>query len=103
MARLLADRGLEVAEGAVSGAIVEDARRFRPDAIVLDLGDGTSKELRERVRAAAPGAKLILWARDETEMQIFDPGSAIPRWIGTAAPDALLSELSVDEAERRRE
>jgi hypothetical protein len=37
---------------------------------------------------------VILWARDETEMEVFEPGSAAPRRVATAVPDALLSELS---------
>ena len=46
---------------------------------------------------------MILWARDESEMQVFDPGNATPRRIqSTAVPDALLSELSADQADPRK-
>lgn len=103
MARLLAENGVEVPDDAAPSELVEETRRLKPDAVVLDLGASTTKALTEQVRAAAPGAKLILWARDETEMQVFDPGSSTARRISSAAPDVLLSELDVNQAERGRE
>jgi hypothetical protein len=36
---------------------------------------------------------VILWARDEMEMQVFDPGSSAPRLIHASVSDALLREL----------
>ena len=103
MARLLTENGIQVVDGTPPGALVDAARRFRPDAIVIDLGDSTPRELSARLRDAAPEAKVILWARDETEMEVFDPGDTTPRRVRTAGPDALLSELSANDADRRRE
>ena len=60
-----------------------------------------SNELTDKVRIAAPGAKVILWARDETELRVLDPGSAAPRRIGGSASDALLRELNTGRARER--
>ncbi len=94
MTRVLEDGGLEVVgEDDKPDALVERARALQPDAIVLGFElDGTD-DLGDRVRDAAPGAKLILWPRDESEMQVFDPGSSAPRRIPASASDALLREL----------
>jgi hypothetical protein len=48
-----------------------------------------------------PEVTVILWARDETEMEVFEPGSASPRRVATAVPDALLRELSVSTTTER--
>jgi hypothetical protein len=53
------------------------------------------------VRIAAPGAKVIVWARDETELRVFDPGSHAPRRIRGSASDALLRELNTGRATER--
>ena len=37
---------------------------------------------------------MILWARDEDEMEVLDPGRPTPRRVVTAVPEALRSELS---------
>ena len=102
MSRVLADGGVEVVmDEGQPDTLVAEARRLRPDAVVLALDGSTSGALREEVRAAAPRAKVILWARDETEMHVFDPGSSAPRLIHTAVSDALLSELSARQATER--
>ena len=100
MARLLAEGGVEVVTGdRPQAGLVDEARGLGPDAIVLALdGDQASREVRERLAAVVPQAKVILWARDETEIQVFDPGSSAPRRIRTAISDALLSELAVGNA-----
>jgi DNA-binding NarL/FixJ family response regulator len=95
MRKWLADGGIEiVAEVDGPTAIVAESRRLVPDAVVLGLDEGAGRALGEQVRAAAPEVTVILWARDETEMEVFEPGSAAPRRVATAVPDALLSELS---------
>jgi hypothetical protein len=82
----------------VPDTLVEQARILQPDAIVLGLdADGSATvagELGNRVRNAAPGAKLILWPRNEAEMHVFDPGSSAPRTIPASASEDLLRELS---------
>ena len=45
------------------------------------------------MRRAAPEAKLIVWASDESEMTVYDPGRAEPRRVQSAAPEALVGEL----------
>lgn len=95
MTRLLADGGVEVLarEDGGTDALVTQVARIHPDAVVLGLEARADRELADEVRAAAPETKLILWARDESEMQVFDPGSAAPRRIFDRVPDALLAEL----------
>ncbi len=69
------------------------AGRLRPDAVVLDLDRRRRASCGERVRAAAPEAKVILWARDEDAMEVLDPGATTPRRVFTAVPEELRSEL----------
>jgi DNA-binding NarL/FixJ family response regulator len=95
MKKWLADGGIDVvAEEDQPAAIVAESRRLVPDAVVLALDGGAGRTLGEQVRAAAPTVTVILWERDETEMEVFEPGSAAPRRVATAVPDALLRELS---------
>ena len=54
---------------------------------------GTSTLTTAAVRRAAPEAKLIVWASDESEMTVYDPGRAEPRRVQSAAPEALVGEL----------
>jgi len=106
MTRLLAEDGVEVLEreAARDGQpdIVQDARELHPDAIVLRLENGETARVRELVSGAVPQTKVILWARDETEMQVYDPGSSVPRRM-TADPDALLHEIRHDTRAREGE
>ncbi|CAN0487144.1 unnamed protein product, partial [Phaeothamnion confervicola] len=60
MERLLADRGVDVSVEACAAEVPVAAAAFAPDAIVLPL-DGEAANEVGRARAAAPGAKLILW------------------------------------------
>jgi DNA-binding NarL/FixJ family response regulator len=99
MTRVLIEGGLDVvAEDGDSSAIVAEARRLLPKAVVLGLEGGTARELRRAVRAVAPEAKVILWGRDEDEMEILDPGASAPRRVQTGVPSALVSELRADSA-----
>jgi DNA-binding NarL/FixJ family response regulator len=95
MRNWLVDGGIDVvAEVSEPTAIVAETRRFLPDVVVLALDQGEGRTLGEQVRAAAPGVTVILWARDETELEVLEPGSSAPRRVATAVPDALLRELS---------
>lgn len=94
MSRVLAEEGVEVyAEGDEADRVLEEAKRLSPDAVVLGRDSGDGRELGARVRIVAPNAKVILWARDETEMEVFDPGSSTPRRIRMGATEALLTEV----------
>jgi hypothetical protein len=93
MSRLLSERGLEVAEESSPGDVAQAAAALEPDAIVLPLDAGESALVGRRARVAAPGAKLILWARDESEMHVYDAGHSEPRRVAAGTPDALLNEL----------
>lgn len=102
MRNWLADGGIEiVGEVDEPTEIVAEARRLAPDAVVLGRDEAGGRTLGEQVRGAAPEVTVILWARDETEMEVFEPGSAAPRRVATAVPDALLRELSVSTTKER--
>jgi hypothetical protein len=103
MTRVLQDGGLEVVGEDLPGTLVEQALLLQPDAIVLGYEAEASSDLGDRVRVAAPGAILILWPRDETEMQVFDPGSFVPRRITASASDDLVRELHTGRSTERRE
>jgi DNA-binding NarL/FixJ family response regulator len=91
-----------IGDGGSPEAIVADAQRLRPDAVVLDLSRSGSRELGEELRALAPEAKVILLAHDESRMEVLDPERAEPRRIDTAVSDALLSELRPRQATAER-
>ena len=94
MLDVLAEDGVEViGEEERPQALVLMAGRLRPDCVVLDLLDRSSRELSERVRTASPDSKVILWARDEDEMEVLDPGATTPRRFFAAVPEELRSEL----------
>jgi DNA-binding NarL/FixJ family response regulator len=94
MSRVLGDDGVDVVEEEGQPAdVVAHVVRLHPDAVVLGVDGSGGRELGERVRAAAPDTKVILWTRDETEMEVFDPGSGSPRRIRTSVSGALRSEV----------
>jgi DNA-binding NarL/FixJ family response regulator len=94
MTRVLSDRGLEVLsmEGEYRD-VVGEVRRLRPDSVIFGMDGETSEELRDEVRAAVPETKVIFWSRDETRMDVFDPGVLAPRRIQIGVPLALLDEV----------
>ena len=95
MIDVLSEDGVEVVgEEERPQALVLMAGRLRPDAVVLDLHRGSSRELRDRVRTASPETKVILWAREEDAMEVLDPGATTPRRFFAAVPEELRSELS---------
>ncbi len=95
MIDVLAEDGIEVVgEEDRPQALVLMAGRLRPDAVVLDLLQGSSRELGDRVRNASPETKVILWARDEDAMEVLDPGATTPRRFFSAVPEEFRSELS---------
>jgi DNA-binding NarL/FixJ family response regulator len=102
MQQMLSSGGIEVV-GETDGALLAQVRRVFPDAVVLGVDEDAGRELGEQVRAAAPNAKVILWARDETAMDVFEPGSAKPRRVASGVRDALLNELTGVQAIRAKE
>jgi DNA-binding NarL/FixJ family response regulator len=92
LAQVLADHGARTVDGdRHPDRLVAQALELRPDAVVLGLGRADEHALAVRVTAAAPGAKVILWPRDEDRMEVLAAG-ARARWE-PARPDALLNEL----------
>ena len=89
MSRVLGDDGVDVVAEEGQAHVM----RLHPDTVVLGLDGSGGRELGERVRAVAPDTKVILWMRDETEMEVFDPGSSSPRRIRTSVSGALRSEV----------
>lgn len=89
-----ADDGIEViGQERSEDGIVFTASIATPDVIVID-GDGDdAAKLRDRLRRAAPGAKLILLPRDEVWPTILDPLAARPRLMPPPALEALRNEL----------
>jgi DNA-binding NarL/FixJ family response regulator len=102
MTRMLLAGGLDVVTSEGDPAsLVDHARLLEPEAVVLGLGADTSR-LAEQVRQAAPRTKLILWAADESELQVFDRGSTRPRRVRGGIRHALLTEL-ISEPAREEE
>ena len=92
LATVLTEAGIDViAQEQIPSKIVSEAARLAPDAVVLDRDDLVSRTLCARVREASPTSKVILWPRDETLMEVLDPGSAPAR---LAVPEDLCSELA---------
>lgn len=104
MSRILTAEGIDVVEDddAQQRGIVAEAASLSPDAVILDLDAGGGRELGDQVRAAAPQAKVILWARDESEMEILEPGGSGTRRVRGADREALLSEVSAGRPARTR-
>jgi DNA-binding NarL/FixJ family response regulator len=80
MAAVLGDDGVEiVGQEERPAALLLMAGHLRPDVVLLDLGRSDSRELGARLRLASPETTVILWARDEDAMEVFDPDSPTPR------------------------
>jgi DNA-binding NarL/FixJ family response regulator len=93
--RVLAEEGMNVVGQEQSAEqILGEARRLQPDVIVLDLDSSRAGKFSDVIRRAAPNAKLIFWARDETLMEVLDPSSSDARVVALTAPEELRSELT---------
>lgn len=104
LSQVLVDEGAEVVgEADLPAAIVFQAGRLHPDAVVLALDGDSAHRLGERVQAAAPRTKVIFWARDERRIEVLDPGSSVPREIRTSVLEGLRTELSDCQANRAEE
>jgi DNA-binding NarL/FixJ family response regulator len=93
MRLVLEGAGIAVIDGGSDpAALLSACGRSHPDSVVLEAASRDA--LVQEVRAAAPDAKLVLWARDESGIEVFDAGAAEPRQIASAAPEALVNELA---------
>jgi DNA-binding NarL/FixJ family response regulator len=98
MTRVLGGIGAHVeSEDGRGEAIVEHARWLHPDTVVLGMEDESSRELVEQVRRMAPDTRVILWARDESEMEIFDRAAAGPRRVAPAMCEAVLMQMNTTD------
>lgn len=101
--RVLAEDGVDIV-GQEHGAtgILTEARRLQPDVVLLDLDSVAGAGLGRQIQDVAPGAKVILWARDETVMEVLDPSSSDARLVAMTAPGELRNELT-NKRHRHRE
>jgi AmiR/NasT family two-component response regulator len=74
--------------------IVIQAERLQPDVVVLDLDKDGARALGGRIQHVAPRSKVILWARDETVMEVLESVSRTPRLVAITVPEGLRNELS---------
>jgi DNA-binding NarL/FixJ family response regulator len=74
--------------------IVSEVERLQPDVVVLDLNHDGARALGEQIQEAAPGVKVILWARDETVMEVLESVSRTSRLVALTVPEGLRSEFS---------
>lgn len=93
MSRVLGEAGADVIGHEQHPAqIVTQAGRLQPDVVVIGRDEG-SRRLGHRVREASTDTKVILWARDETVMEVLDPDAADFRVVEEALPEQLRSEM----------
>jgi DNA-binding NarL/FixJ family response regulator len=93
--RVLAEDGIDViGQEPNPSRIVVEAGRLQPDAVLLDRGDIGARTLSRQVQDVAPRTKVILWARDETVMEVLDPASDRARLVALTAHGELRSELT---------
>ena len=94
MTRVLGEAGADViGHEQHPSQIVTQAGRLRPDVVVIGLDGVGSRRLGQRVREVAPDTKVILWARDETVMEVLDPDAADFRRVEEGLPEQLRSEM----------
>jgi len=92
--RQLSEDGIEVVgQEDEAGRLLNAAQRLQPDSVVLDLNHGDARRLADEVRMASPSTKVVLWARDESVMEVFDPDASTTRLVAVTTPQGLCSEL----------
>lgn len=102
MTRVLGEAGADViGHEAHPSQLVTQAGRLRPDVVVIGL-DAGSRRLGHRVRGASTDTKVILWARDETVMEVLDPDAADFRVVEEALPEQLRSEMGGSSRREQR-
>ena len=91
MRRVLTEQGCEV------------VHRLRPDIVVLDLDGGSAHQLGRLVAGASPETTVVLWAREEDEMEVIDPVSHDSRRVSAPVLERLRSELNTSTIQRVEE
>ena len=95
MNRVLSEEGCQVVgQEDRPSAIIGAAHRLRPDIVVLDLDNGSSRELAQLVRGASPETTVVLWAREEDLMEVLEPASSTSRLVSAPIVERLRGELS---------
>ena len=103
MTRVLGEAGADVIGHEQHPAqIVTQTGRLRPDVVVIGLDGVGSRRLGQRVRDASMDTKVILWARDETVMEVLDPDAADFRVVEEALPEQLRSEMGGSSRREQR-
>ena len=98
--RVLSEDGIEVVgEESEPTRILSEARRLQPDAVLLNLDGRGSRPLADRVRGEAPSTKVILYARDETLMEVLDPASDTVR-LALSVSGELRRDLGPGQPQR---
>lgn len=102
--RVLEEDGIDViGQQHKPTEIVTEAGRLQPDVVLLDLNDAGAQQLGAQVQEVAPHTKVILWARDESLMEVLDPASPSARLVALTAPAGLRSELTGSRHRQRVE
>lgn len=102
--RVLAEDGVDiVGQEQTATGIVTEARRLQPDVVLLDLDSVAGADLGQQIQDVAPQAKVILWARDETVMEVLDPSSGDARLVAITASGELRNELTSNRHRHREE
>ncbi len=98
MRRVLTEHGFEVVDQEDRpSAIVGEVHRLRPDIVVLDLDGGSAHQLGRLVAGASPETTVVLWAREEDDMEVIDPVSADSRRVSAPVLERLRSELHLEQ------
>jgi hypothetical protein len=93
--RVLDEDGVDVVgQEQTATGIVTEAQRLQPDVVLLDLDRDADDDIGQQIQHVAPQAKVILWARDETVMEVLDPSTHDTRLVAVAASGGLRSELT---------
>jgi DNA-binding NarL/FixJ family response regulator len=103
MTRVLGEAGADViGHESHPSQLVTQSGRLRPDVVVMGLDGAGSRRLGHRVRDASMDTKVILWARDETVMEVLDPDAADFRVVEEALPEQLRSEMGGSSRREQR-
>lgn len=87
---LFADSAIQVCgEAATEDDAVRQARKLKPDVVLLDVrfGDADGLEAVKRVRSAAPATKVVM-------LSAFDNPTYVARAVAVGAHDYLLKTIS---------